>query len=84
MQQAPSRLIARLRCRPAADGGRVASSLVQCPTMPVWLRVKETKTPMMYSWISRVVLASNASTRAPARTASTTMPLENTSRSPRR
>ena len=40
--------------------GGVRSSRVQCRTMPAWLRVNETNTPMMYSWMSRVVLASNA------------------------
>ena len=46
---APARLIAwarRIRLRSPAE--RTArSSRVQCRTMPNWLSVKETKTPMM-------------------------------------
>ncbi len=67
----------------AAGSGSVARCRFQCRTMPNWLSVKETNTPTMYSWISLVTCASNAqiSTAAPA--ASTTIPLEYASRSPR-
>jgi hypothetical protein len=67
---------------PPRSGRRIAVS--QCRTIPAWLRVKETNTPMMYSWISRVVLASNAQISRIASTERITMPLENTRRSPRR
>ena len=82
---APSALIARARrIRPRSCGLNLrAISESQCRTIPAWLRVNETKTPMMYSWISRVVLASKAQISAMARTARITMPLEKTSLSPR-
>jgi hypothetical protein len=73
--------------RAAPVGGTPSSGcrrLVQCRTMPHWLSVNETNTPMMYSWINRVVLASKAQISRPASTARITMPLLNTSRSPRR
>jgi hypothetical protein len=37
--------------------------------------VKEVKTPTMYSWMSRVTLASNTTMSSPAKTASSRMPL---------
>jgi len=70
---------------PAASG-RVAfggQRAFQCRTMPAWLSVNEVKTPRMYSWIRRVTEASNATSSAPAITASRMMPLLNVSRSPR-
>ena len=51
--------------------------------MPSWLRVNDTKTPTMYSWISRVTCASNATMSTIAEPARMTMPFENASRSPR-
>ena len=83
---APSALIARERCivPRARVEAETASRCVQCRTMPAWLSVNETNTPMMYSWIRWVVLALNATISALARTARITTPLLNTSRSPRR
>lgn len=53
---APKALIERTRWmwRRLRGSSSVGSSLFQCRTMPIWLRVKETKTPTMYSWMSRV------------------------------
>ena len=51
--------------------------------MPNWLVVNDTKTPTMYSWISRVTWASKAMIRMLAIRASVMMPLLNASRSPR-
>ncbi|CAM5266917.1 hypothetical protein STANM309S_01434 [Streptomyces tanashiensis] len=78
VRQAPKALTARRRrmsWRSAAAAG-VASSRLQCLTMPAWERVKETKTPMMYSWMRRVSCASKATIRAMAASARRTMPLE--------
>ena len=53
----PNALIARdCASSGAALAGSVSvrSSRVQCRIMPVWLSVNDTKTPTMYSWISRV------------------------------
>ena len=49
MAAAPVALIAcDRRIAPPARGSAAArSSRLQCRTMPAWLRVKETKTPMM-------------------------------------
>ena len=54
-----------------------------CRTMPAWLRVNPVNTPNAYSGISALMLPLKMMTRMPAMTASTMMPLENTSRSPR-
>ncbi|MBO0873861.1 MAG: hypothetical protein J2P19_10765 [Pseudonocardia sp.] len=43
--------------------------------MPDWLTVDETNTPMMYSWVNRSVLASNAQINRHASTDRITMPL---------
>ena len=57
---APMPLMIRLRTmRLRACGLRsTARWRVQCRTMPIWLSVNETKTPTMYSWMSRVTSAS--------------------------
>ena len=60
-----------------------ANSRVQCRTIPTWLSVKLVNTPMMYSWISLSMFASNPTIKATATPASSRIPLENTSRSPR-
>ena len=81
---APSPLTTRLRrSRDLVLLVAVASSRDQCRTMPAWLSVKERNTPRMYSWISRVTLASKATIRSPATRARRTIPFEKTSRSPR-
>ena len=51
--------------------------------MPSWLRLNDTNTPTMYSWISRVVSASKTTISRIAITARKTMPLLYASRSPR-
>ena len=61
-------------------GGRVFR---QCTTSPACDRVKPMKTPMAKRGISVFVLPSTATRRAPARTASTTMPFAKVCRSPR-
>ena len=70
------------RRRRAAASRSVRSALFQCRTMPLWLSVNDTNTPMMYSWINLLVEASNSQINTPARAARMTMPLLNTRRSP--
>ena len=53
----------------------LASSRCQCRTIPSWERVKDTKTPMMYSWMIELTLALKATIRAMANRASRMMPL---------
>ncbi len=81
----PMLLITRERFirRRAAGSGSVARCRFQCRTMPSWLSVKDTNTPTMYSWISRVTWASKAQISTTAPPASARIPLENASRSPR-
>ena len=67
----------------AAGSGSVRRCRFQCLTMPSWLRVNETNTPTMYSWMRRVTWASNAQMSTIAPPARATMPLEKASRSPR-
>ena len=83
---APSAFTARDRCILRRTEVEIATGnrLVQCRTMPAWLRVKETNTPMMYSWINLVVLASNATISATDAKDKIMIPLLKTSRSPRR
>ena len=54
----------------------VRSSRVQWRIIPVWLTVKEMKTPTTYNWISAVTEALKTSTRMMAPVASVRMPLE--------
>ena len=73
---APMALIAwerRILARELLEAPLV-SSRCQCRTMPSWERVKETKTPMMYSWMIELTLALKATIRA-MQTASRMMPL---------
>ena len=51
--------------------------------MPVWLSVKHTNTPTEYSGIRAWTSPSNATSSSAAIAASSTMPHENASRSPR-
>ena len=85
VQMNPMVLITRERCmcRRSALSCSVRSSHVQCRTMPIWLSVNDTNTPTMYSWISAVTSARNATTNAIAANAKNRIPLENASRSPR-
>ena len=73
----PKVLISRERNirRRVAGSSSVFSRRVQWRIMPSWLRLNETNTPTMYSWISRVVSASKASIRTMARPARKRMPL---------
>ena len=73
----PRALITRERCirRRTRASVSVRSSRVQCLTMPVWLVVNEMKTPTMYSWMSLVTSASNATMSAPAAAARKMIPL---------
>ena len=63
---APIELIVRLTRIDPRLGGFVLRSLIQCLIMPVWPRVNETKTPMMYSWIREVTLAWKMTSSTPA------------------
>ena len=85
VQMKPMVLITRERIilRRTAESVSVRSSRVQCRTMPIWLSVNDTNTPTMYSWISAVTCARNATTKAIAANARNKMPFENASRSPR-
>ena len=74
---APMPLMAARRRHP---GGR---SFRQCTTRPVCDSVKPMNTPMAKRGISVLVLPPTATSSAPAMTASTTMPLAKTWRSPR-
>jgi len=47
----------------------------QCRIIPVWLHTNDTKTPTMYSWISRVGEALNAMISTIAKPDSSRMPL---------
>src|SRR5438105_604362 len=55
----------------------------QCTTMPDCESVKDRKTPTAYSGISRLVSPRNAQTNKHEKIASSTIPFEKTSRSPR-
>ena len=80
---APTPLIAaETRCLPVQPCS--VATRRQYTTMPVWLSVKDTKTPRMYSWIRRVTEPSNATISAIATPDRMRMPLLNASRSPRR
>ena len=62
VESSPIVLITRERIilRRARASVSVRSNRVQCRTMPIWLNVKETNTPTMYSWIRAVTSAWNA------------------------
>ena len=47
----------------------------QCRIIPVWLHTNDTKTPTMYSWMSRVGDALNATMSTTAKPDSSRMPL---------
>ncbi len=53
VMNSPNMLMSRERCIRRRSSGRssVRRCRFQCRTMPSWLIVKETNTPMMYSWI---------------------------------
>ena len=57
---APTALMTRLRCILLRAFGSRSSRRwrFQCRIIPVWLSVKDTKTPTMYSWMSFVTSAS--------------------------
>jgi hypothetical protein len=52
--------------------------------MPAWEKVNDVKTPIAYSGISLVTLASKATTSKAAKNERTTIPFEKTRRSPYR
>ena len=60
VMQKPTPLTRRLRfMRPRSAGSRSSIRCrFQCLIIPSWLSVNDTKTPMMYSWISAETLAS--------------------------
>ncbi len=66
--------LVRIRRRRAASCS-VRRRRFQWMTIPVWLAVNETKTPTMYSWMSRVTSASKATMSTIEATASSTTPL---------
>ena len=74
---APTPLSTALRCHPAPAAGDGGAPCPNCDS------VNEVNTPTAYSGISALVRPPNATSSAAAAAASTMIPFENTSRSPR-